>query len=85
MLGQYWANIGELGPMPCNKLFAYWWWKVFLEFGVLIAVIVILALSKDYHLLSCCLPCIPFLSGDAGLSCRPWVAKVPGVANALQP
>ena len=61
--------------MPCNKLFAYWWWKVFLEFGVLIAVIVILALSEDPLLPFKCLPCKSCLNGNTAVQ----------VASAMQP
>ena len=34
---QSWGNIGELGPVRCDKLFAYWWWKIWYEWGVLVA------------------------------------------------
>ena len=47
---QVWGNIGELGPVPCDKLFAYWWWKIWYEWGVLIACCLALAIGKDVPL-----------------------------------
>ena len=42
---QSWGNIGELGPVRCDKLFAYWWWKIWYEWGVLVACCLALAIG----------------------------------------
>ncbi|EIE24554.1 hypothetical protein COCSUDRAFT_40919 [Coccomyxa subellipsoidea C-169] len=41
-----WGNIGELGPMRCDKLFAYQWWKIWYEWGVLLATCLALAMGR---------------------------------------